>query len=336
MKQSKIITKLTIFTLTAFLTMFSIAQDGFEKPWQTDIRIKNENSMNNPPAVRTPCGMAAATLGCGDIVTVDTSTGTNNMGGYACSTWDESGPEHVYALPLAPGSWAITATMTFISGGDLDIFILEGGCDSDNCIAYGDASASATVAGDQTIYIVVDGYMGASGIRDLEVTCVNSEENPDDCSGAIPITGTVSGTTVGATVDPDAPFCGVGPTSPGVWYKLVGAGSDITLDLCTDTSFDTKLTVYEGDCTTLVCVGGNDDFCGLQSGLTFTADSGTVYYVLVHGFGGAAGPFTLTVTGQTGIFIEVPTLGPLALTLLLGSLALIGVFFIRRARKVAA
>ena len=48
----------------------------------------------------------------------------------------------------------------------------------------------------------------------------------------------------------------------------------------------------------MTCVTGNDDFagCGLQSQVTFPSVFGTQYYVLVTGFGSAAGNFTLTRT----------------------------------------
>ena len=121
----------------------------------------------------------------------------------------------------------------------------------------------------------------------------------DLCANAIPIDcgEIIEGTTVLATFD-NVGTCGTSNTAPGVWYSLVGNGALITVSTCLDASYDTKLSVFSGDCGALVCVGGNDDFpgCSLRSQLTFNSDAGTTYYVLVHGFLSASGTFTLSTS----------------------------------------
>src|SRR5690606_40841836 len=108
--------------------------------------------------------------------------------------------------------------------------------------------------------------------------------------------------TIGATVDTDvAGDCGTALTSPGVWYSLAdtsGLPGTITLSLCNGTDFDSKISVYTGDCSAppLTCVTGNDDACGLQSEVTFSTDGNTTFLILVHSFGGATGNFTLDVS----------------------------------------
>jgi hypothetical protein len=72
-------------------------------------------------------------------------------------------------------------------------------------------------------------------------------------------------------------------TANGLWYQFVGDGSPVTMSLC-GSSFDTKIGIFTGTCTALVCVGGNDDFCGLQSQITFNTNAGFTYYILVTGF----------------------------------------------------
>ncbi|MEL6811652.1 MAG: proprotein convertase P-domain-containing protein, partial [Bacteroidota bacterium] len=123
----------------------------------------------------------------------------------------------------------------------------------------------------------------------------------DMCMDAITLTGdgVVSGTTVGAAVE-GVPFCGTSSTSPGVYYTFTdgsGTGSMVTLSLCGGATFDTKIGAFTGTCGALVCETGLDDFCGLQSEISFMTDGSSTYYVLVHGFGGASGPFDLTVSG---------------------------------------
>ena len=81
--------------------------------------------------------------------------------------------------------------------------------------------------------------------------------------------------------------------SADVWYSYNGAAGDITVSLCTNTSFDTLIRVFD------TCGGteiiSNDDSCGLQSSATFTADGTSTYYIMVEGFGTATGTFEMTV-----------------------------------------
>jgi subtilisin-like proprotein convertase family protein len=143
-------------------------------------------------------------------------------------------------------------------------------------------------------------WVAALGVLALAGSAFAQPVN-DLCADALPVAcgDIVPGTTVGGGVDNDAPFCGVGPTSPGVWYSLEGTGGDITVSLCPDeggnATYDSKLTVYSGTCQALVCIGGNDDACGLSSRVDFFSNAGETYLILVHGFGGASGDFDLAV-----------------------------------------
>ena len=119
----------------------------------------------------------------------------------------------------------------------------------------------------------------------------------DDCATATTINcGDVDvANTVGYGVD-SPPFCGTGNgTGGGIWYKTVANCTSITASLCSSL-YDTKIRVYSGTCGALVCVTGNDDFCGLQSEVTWAATPGTTYYILVHGYGSSEGTYTLTMS----------------------------------------
>jgi len=119
----------------------------------------------------------------------------------------------------------------------------------------------------------------------------------DLCVNATPIAcgGTASGSTVGATVD-NAGTCGTSNTAPGVWYTFAGDGSTVTAGLCSNTTYDSKLSVYTGSCGSFVCVNGADDVCGDDGQVTFNSVSGTTYYILVHGFSSGTGAYTLSLT----------------------------------------
>ena len=76
-------------------------------------------------------------------------------------------------------------------------------------------------------------------------------------------------------------FCGESITAPGVWYTLEGTGIATAVGLCEEANFDTKMSVFQGSCDDLVCLGGNDDFCGFQSAYGWDAEVGVTYYILV-------------------------------------------------------
>ena len=122
----------------------------------------------------------------------------------------------------------------------------------------------------------------------------------DFCEDAIPVgvPSTTAGWTSGGTVDSTFPSCGTAgtPSSPGVWYSVIGTGNGMTASLCSGaTAYDSKLTVYCPDCAEAICVDGNDDYCGLQSEVSWCSQYGANYLILVHGYGGASGDFELEV-----------------------------------------
>lgn len=104
----------------------------------------------------------------------------------------------------------------------------------------------------------------------------------------------VTGTTVGSTSNDDPGFCGTTSGAPGNYYTFTGTGQIIELALCNST-FDTKLQVFTGDCGDLTCVDGNDDSCGLQSEVTFLSETGVEYTFYVFGFGTSQGDYELSV-----------------------------------------
>ena len=124
----------------------------------------------------------------------------------------------------------------------------------------------------------------------------------DLCAGAIgplAVPSITPGTTDGATIDSEFPFCGTGITSPGVWYTVIGTGNTMTASTCGPLfDYDTKVSVYCVSCDMPTCVDGNDDDCtagasSLLSTVTWCSQAGAEYLVLVHGFGGGTGQFEL-------------------------------------------
>jgi subtilisin-like proprotein convertase family protein len=141
---------------------------------------------------------------------------------------------------------------------------------------------------------------------------VDAPVNDEPCDGIpIAVPSLTEGTTTGATVD-DEPTCVTANTSPGVWYVVQGTGTVLKATTCdgdggwAEPGYDTKISVYCGDCEDLTCVTGNDDSCsggtsGLFSTVEWCSQLGATYYVMVHGFGGDSGDFGLNLYESGGV-----------------------------------
>jgi PKD repeat protein len=97
----------------------------------------------------------------------------------------------------------------------------------------------------------------------------------------------VFGTTYGATYSGQLICNDVSPHYPDVWYRVAGNGGEITATTCSDFDpyTDTQLLVFDGPCTGLGCVTGNDDDCGLMgdalSTVTWQSNLATNYNIMV-------------------------------------------------------
>lgn len=155
------------------------------------------------------------------------------------------------------------------------------------------SSVTIDLAASQAVLVSIEGYMGATGSYVLDI---NTGAGPDfSCADGGDLgsaTGTVaSGTTVGAVDDwgascntdgPDIAFVWTAPSAALWTFSLVGS------------SYDTLLTLQSPDCggTELAC---NDDFSGLQSELSTNLAMGETVLVVVDGYNGATGNYTLAI-----------------------------------------
>ncbi len=205
-------------------------------------------------------------------------------------------------------------TLRFTSSVASDNITVHSGTPAGPVLAFGTTPLvfANTFTGTVYAHWNTPGCGSQSTCRTTTVQCTSCVLPPppnDLCTGAITINcgqSISSSTATGATTDPVG-TCGTSlNTAPGVWYTFVGDGSTVTLNTCTGTSYDSKIGVFSGSCAGLVCVAGNDDFCGLQSQVTFPTVVGTNYYIIVTGFGAATGAFTLT---RTCSCIGVPSPG---------------------------
>jgi len=111
----------------------------------------------------------------------------------------------------------------------------------------------------------------------------------------------VDGTNVGATLEAGDPGSvgGYLPTGHTVWYRWTAPFSGpVRMDTCAAADYDTILGAYTGSALgSLTEKAGDDDACGVgaRSRVGFNAVEGTTYQILVDGYRGGEGTFTLEV-----------------------------------------
>src|SRR5437773_167817 len=255
------------------------------------------------------------------------TSGTGALAGSCGSS--STAPEQVFQWTPAVSGTATIQTCGAGTTFDTVLYLRSGacasgpemaaGCNDDACTnatgLYRASRLTPTVTAGQTYFIVVDGYGGAQGTFSLTVT---PPEDPvptttttlpggGACSSptAIPAPGgTFSGTTSGTSAL--AGSCGSSENSPERVYQWTPAVSGTaTIQTCgAGTSFDTVLYLRSGVCANgpEMAAGCNDDACANASGLfrasriTPTVTAGQAYFIVVDGYGGAQGTFSLTVT----------------------------------------
>jgi hypothetical protein len=125
-----------------------------------------------------------------------------------------------------------------------------------------------------------------------------------------------AGTTAGYTDDYDVACPGTA-TAPDVVYSYTATfTATVTISLCGNSNYDTKLYVFEN--TAYNTVGCNDDACSTPSlpfpfasridACNFTA--GNTYYIVVDGYGNNSGSYTLDITGPAECTPDFTVDGP--------------------------
>jgi|GEM_PF-7014106 len=194
------------------------------------------------------------------------------------------------------------------------ILLYEGNCDDLNCVAGNDdycglKSSISLQTTDNVEYYVAVATLSYSSDFEITRSCANVS-----CSYAfdLPCNTEISGSIFNALTPEDLPYCGSQETGPGVWYKFTGDDQNTTINTCTYYDFDTRISVYTGNCSEFNCVTSNDNFCGFGSQVSFNTIAGNEYFVFIHSGSSSQGDFTLkrTCDNQTsycqssGIFSE--------------------------------
>lgn len=229
----------------------------------------------------------------GNGVASGNSSGDGDDVGISCAGGD--GEDAVYSW-TAPSAGAYTFDLSG-SSYDTAMAIVATDCDgaelgcNDDSVGLTSAVTVDLGAGEQVL-VVIDGYMGAVGsfVLDvnhaLDLSCVD-----EDLLGA-----TGAGVTAGSTVGDDdtfSPSCVTdGADVVLAWTAPSTATWHISLS---GSSYDTALAIWSPDC------GGNEIACNddgavdLTSELDIDVTVGETVLLVVDGYMGATGSFTLTI-----------------------------------------
>jgi glucose/arabinose dehydrogenase len=248
----------------------------------------------------------------GDVVTGATS----GVGRHAAAcARDGAAPERAFAWTPA---FSGLATIDTCGGGTQfdTVLYLRGadcgqngslGCSDDACAnASGARRASRLtrpVTAGETLHVVVDGYDGAQGGFTLRAAPADAPVGQCGNPAVIPPGGgEVAGTTSGPSLQ--AGTCGKSGLGPEQAFQWTPAESGTAIIETCGTAFDSVLYLRSGACAsgaqlacnddTLGCAGGGHPGHGSRIALSVTA--GETYFIVVDGYNGAAGDFTLRVT----------------------------------------
>ena len=97
-----------------------------------------------------------------------------------------------------------------------------------------------------------------------------------------------------------------------VWYLWTATVDGSTEISTCQATFDTTVAVYDGAaCPTGSPIACNDDACGIQTRVTFSALAGSTYLLRMGGFNESAGGiFDATISAGSGINCSSPPMGP--------------------------
>jgi hypothetical protein len=213
-----------------------------------------------------------------------------------------------------------TGTATFSTCGQADfdtrLALYTGSCDNLEFVACNDdgpgcpgfsSLMSAEVVAGQTYFLRVGGF-GGDGSGSITIECGGGGGGitNDECTGATPLAlGGNPFSTIGATGQTVLPSTctsfGSVNINNDVWFTYTAtATGTATVSTCGTATFDTRLGVFGGSCTSLEFIACNDDApgcTGFTSTVTFEAVCGETYYVVLGAFATTGvGTGTVTVT----------------------------------------
>ncbi len=186
-----------------------------------------------------------------------------------------------------------------------------------NCVDFVTSSSSSPksmncVSLDPGVYyLMIDTWASPNCIPDFDLTITEATgcgggggpEN-DDCANATPV-----GNVVDLAFNTDAAsYDGTGTclSSPNIWYVYTATcDGEVVVSLC-GSGYDTKLAAYDGGTCGSPELACNDDFCSLQSEVSFIAVAGNQYLIEVGGYASSTGSGILNITCSDPCKVDCP------------------------------
>jgi hypothetical protein len=228
---------------------------------------------------------------------------------------DTNGTPDVWFKYTAPTDGFAKVRPDSDAPNNLIIVVLDGNCSGAEIACGSDFIRGSTVR--QVVFPTTAGhhylirlspFFGAASGHIVVSTALPPPN--DDCANALPITGTGTfdyDNTIANNSGPDDGLACDGDGGMGIahdvwfrWTSSLPAGQDAVISTCGGTFVDTKIAVYNDGCPAGTPLDCNDDFCFLQSQVSFTPTPGASYLIRIGnwpGFNGNDGP-----DGQPGTF----------------------------------
>ncbi len=287
---------------------YQIAVDGYEGD-EGSIRLRLD--LDSTPLPNPPNDNFAnrVTLAGSNIYTNGSNVG---------ATFETNEPMHLVTFGgksiwwkwTAPSSGGVMLT-TSNSAVDTILCVYRGNALTNLVFVAGNDNASETdltsiayfnVTGGTTYQIAVDGFDGDSGAISLHLVLDVADPVPanDNFANAVLVTGTnatVTGSNIGATLEPGEPLHRGYYGGCSVWWKWTSPGAGyVTIDTSNSVP-DTLLAVYTGSSVSnLTEIASDDNSAGgtnWASRVMFTTKSNVTYRIAVDGYDGDAGNLTV-------------------------------------------
>ena len=160
------------------------------------------------------------------------------------------------------------------------------------------------------VHVDVVEQSGARSSAAFDVALVERPDNDNFDDRALLSAGTsfAAGSNRSATRQQGEPLNPDVAGGHSVWWEWVAPTTDSHTISTAGSDFDTTLAIYRGnELGSLVLIGANDDFNGLQSAVTLAAEAGVAYMVQVDGYGGSEGDIELNYPAP-GAVIGAPVI----------------------------
>lgn len=311
--------EVSTMTVTAGTTYFFLL-DG-----ETTSAASGVINVSCPQQVFDPCTSIPTLSSCtGSATSYSIASGN---GAWILGPYSSVGKEQIYSFtPTTTAAYNITVVNNGASSW-VDLFWkpASAGCNgtgwtyvNDNYL--GTENQTVTFTAGVTYYIMLDPEATTGATGSIQIQCPDSDgdgvtDNVDACPTVF---GTLSngcpciGSAVDGTYNYSTPITIQGTTVDACDNSSLRAGYDriyavniscpgtYTFSLCNGATWDTYLTLSSASGSGLLAT--NDDFCGLQSSITYTVATAGTYYIAVEPYSSTTtGAFTLNISGTGSV-----------------------------------